>query len=111
MISASIKSVRKVDTTKAMARINAKFLESASVILQGAARRNTPVDTGRLRSSISRDVQKDEATVGTNVNYAQFVEYGTKRMKAQPFMRPAVDKNRKNLIKLYRDIYRQVFSG
>jgi HK97 gp10 family phage protein len=137
MISASVKSTRKVDTTKAMARINAKFLESAAVILQGAARRNAPIDNGRLKGSISREVKRDVAIVGTNVEYAPHVEYGTRPhvitvknarvlsdgkqifgrsvnhpgTKAQPFMRPAVDKNRKNLIKLYRDIYRQVFSG
>lgn len=31
------------------------------------------------------------AWVGTNVTYAPYQEYGTRRMKAQPFMRPAKD--------------------
>lgn len=137
MISASIKSVRKVDTTKAMARINAQFLERAAIIVQSTAKRDAPIKDGRLRGSITRDVKRDVAIVGTNVEYAPHIEYGTRPhiitvknarvlsdgkqifgrsvnhqgTKAQPFMRPAIDKNRKNLIKLYRDIYRQVFSG
>lgn len=39
--------------------------------------KNTPVDTGRLRSSINTEI-KDENTafVGTNVKYAQAVEQG-----------------------------------
>jgi HK97 gp10 family phage protein len=36
---------------------------------------------------------KNGAYVGTNVNYAIYQEFGTYKMKAQPFMRPAFDKN------------------
>jgi HK97 gp10 family phage protein len=75
-----------------------------------------PVDSGRLRSSISvlsksekyntdtgvsttvdtDEVQippADEYTVfvGTNVDYATFQEFGTIKMGAQPFLRPAMD--------------------
>lgn len=31
--------------------------------------------------------------VGTNVTYAEHVEYGTSKMEAQPFLRPAIQKN------------------
>lgn len=73
------------------------------------------VDTGRLRNSITyavkkregeivayRDnegagyeqaigygVKKDEVYIGTNVEYAPYVELGTSRMPARPFIRPA----------------------
>ncbi len=36
----------------------------------------TVVDTGRLRSSIHHELNPKRASVGTNVVYAQFVEYG-----------------------------------
>lgn len=42
---------------------------------------STPVDTGRLRSSVTSQVYGDITKIGTNVQYAQFVEYGTKYMK------------------------------
>lgn len=39
---------------------------------------STPVDTGRLRSSVSSQVYGSTAKIGTNVQYAQYVEYGTR---------------------------------
>lgn len=48
-----------------------------------------PVKTGRLRNSITNYVEGNAAYVGTNVEYAQFVEEGTSKQKAQPFLRPA----------------------
>lgn len=53
-----------------------------------------PVDTGRLRSSISLEESRDsdgflQLVVGSNVDYAPFVEFGTERQAAQPYLRPA----------------------
>jgi len=61
---------------KGIKRITLKF--------EGLAKKATVVDTGRLRSSIShRYFGTNSAAVGTNVQYAQFVEYGTKNMDAR----------------------------
>jgi len=38
---------------------------------------------GRLRSSITNEINPTRASVGTNVEYAQFVEYGTAKMEAR----------------------------
>lgn len=55
------------------------------------AKQATPVDTGRLRSSIgvSFDGNRLGADVATNVEYAPHVEFGTVKQEAQPFMTPA----------------------
>lgn len=55
------------------------------------AKKDCPVDTGRLRNSITNAVMADEKAVyiGSNVEYAAFVELGTSRMKARPYLRPA----------------------
>lgn len=62
--------------------------------VQSSARSLCPVDTGRLRSSIvmrkGRDGMGFYVEVGTSVSYAPFVEFGTSRMRAQPFLLPAV---------------------
>lgn len=63
--------------------------------VQNGARTRCPVDTGRLRSSIaSSGLQRDSrgayVEVGTVVFYAGFVEFGTRRMAAQPYLRPAL---------------------
>lgn len=69
-------------------------LQVLALQVQNAARRRCPVDTGRLRSSIShrlgRDARGPYAEVGTNVQYAPFVEFGTRRAAAQPYLRPAL---------------------
>ena len=48
-----------------------------------------PVDTGRLRNSITHDVEGQTAIIGTNVEYAAYVELGTSRMGARPYLAPA----------------------
>lgn len=52
------------------------------------------VRTGRLRSSISWALGWDAVSiyvdVGTNVFYGAFLELGTVKMRAYPFLRPAV---------------------
>ena len=44
---------------------------------------STPVDTGRLRASITSEVQPLYGKVGTMVEYAPFVEHGTRYMEAR----------------------------
>ena len=48
--------------------------------------------TGRLRNSITHETSESEHAVyiGTNVEYAPYVELGTSRMAARPFLKPAV---------------------
>lgn len=71
-------------------------------LTQGAQKRS-PVDTGALRRSIRLSLENGnlKAVVKTNVHYAKFVEYGTIRQKAQPFMRPSF---RVQKAKFIRDI-------
>ena len=61
--------------------------------LQGEsfAKKKCPVDTGNLRNSISNKVETKEksAYIGTNVEYAPYVELGTQKMAARPFIKPA----------------------
>lgn len=76
----------EVDTEDDLTRVGLR--------VQSAARSLCPVDTGRLRSSIvmkrGRDGQGFYVQVGTNVHYAPYVEFGTSRMAARPFLLPAV---------------------
>lgn len=59
------------------------------------AKQECPVDTGRLRNSITHEVDMSEkaAIIGSNVEYAAYVELGTSQQKAQPYLRPAVEDN------------------
>lgn len=54
------------------------FLEAASLRVEARAKEKAPVDTGRLRNSIGREVETYRAIVGTNLAYARPVEFGSK---------------------------------
>ena len=57
------------------------------------AKQLTPVDTGRLKSSIGTGmlIGRIGAMVSTNTEYAIFVHEGTKYMRARPFMAKGID--------------------
>lgn len=70
-----------------------------ALIIENEAKARVPVRTGFLRRSISSDVQwsgrnRVVVTIGPNAEYGAFVEFGTSRMGAQPYMRPAIDLKR-----------------
>lgn len=51
------------------------------------------IRTGNLRSSIITEfIGKCHRRIGTNVEYAKYLELGTKRIGARPFLRPALEK-------------------
>lgn len=58
------------------------------------------VDTGRLRGSISHTHDDEAAYIGTNVEYAPYVELGTYKMAARPFLRNAASN--------YGDEYKEI---
>lgn len=69
-------------------------LARRAVKVESAAKRLCPVDTGRLRASITHSLERDGkglvAFVGSNVHYAIFQELGTRFVRAQPYLRPAL---------------------
>lgn len=93
-----------------------RALEKCGLTAEGHAKRLCPVDTGNLRNSISHKVDPGEpaAYIGTNAEYAAYVELGTGKYypggrptpwvyqddagnwhwtqgsRAQPFLKPAV---------------------
>lgn len=94
-------------------RVVNKSAYETGLIIEGQAKLLCPVDTGRLAASIttqsktegtsprgegavSTDViqkptEDNEVLVGTPVDYAPYVCFGTVRSNAQPFLRPALD--------------------
>lgn len=79
------------EIAEAIASQTAAALETVGLLAEGYAKRKCPVDTGRLRNSITHTVDGAalEAYIGTNVEYAPHVELGTRHQDAQPFLRPA----------------------
>lgn len=50
-----------------------------------AATSDVPVDTGTLQASISCETEYMGFTAYADTNYAEYVEYGTYKMEAQPY--------------------------
>ena len=48
-------------------------LEAIGLTAEGHAKKETPVNTGRLKNSISHTTDDKAAYIGTNVEYAAFV--------------------------------------
>ena len=65
-------------------------LEKVGLMAERNAKIACPVDTGRLRNSISHTHDKNTSYVGTNVEYAPYVEMGTTNTRAQPYLKPAI---------------------
>lgn len=103
-----------------------RALEKCGLAAEGYAKLLCPVDTGNLRNSITHQVQPSESAVyiGTNSEYAVYVELGTGKyypggrqtpwvyqdargqwhlthgQRAQPYLKPAVSDHAQQ----YRDI-------
>lgn len=77
-------------------------IAETAINIERNAKHFAPVDTGRLRASIGKSFDDDRlgAEVSANTEYAEYVEYGTTRAVAQPFMGPALDHARDD----FRDI-------
>ena len=57
-------------------------------------------DTGFLVSNIRVKVQKDFVEVRSEASYSKFLEYGTSKMLARPFMFPASEKSKPKIAEI-----------
>lgn len=115
---------------KELPSILEKGLEKACLIVENSAKQKCPVDDGQLRQSINHIVKGKKGEVGTNVEYAPYVEVGTgiystegngrqtpwkyrdakgewhttKGMKSQAFLRPALDMNRGKILDCFKGL-------
>lgn len=99
-------------------------------VVQGVAKKLCPVDTGHLRNSIAVESQSNtEVAVGTNVEYAPYVEFGTGQkgdpavahrqdwvgQPPQPFLSPALplceEKVKQQVANAIKRAIREVTSG
>ena len=69
-------------------------LEAIGLTAETYAKKETPVCTGRLRNSISYTVDGEAAYIGTNVEYAPYLELGTKKITAHHYLKRAVTEHK-----------------
>ena len=107
-------------------------LDKAGYVVENAAKRKAPVGTGELRNSITHVLDSDAIAceIGTNLEYAPYVEIGTGiysskgtgrktpwvyqdargdwhrtvGMKPQPFLEPAAKDNSNKILECFEDL-------
>ena len=90
---------------QAMGSAIAKALTMIGLKAEGNAKAICPVDTGRLRNSITNavDTEDNAVYIGTNVEYGPYVELGTSRRHPHPYLKPAAAD--------HADEYRAILKG
>lgn len=88
------------DLIRRAIRVEAQAKDNASQSPPSQPGHGPAVRTGLLRGSITWrpgiDAKSPYVDVGTAVEYAPYVEMGTSRMEARPFLRPALEAARAN---------------
>lgn len=99
---------RGAEVAQALDQAVQDALDATGIAAKQAAQDKCPVDTGLLRDSIfaiadaSGGAHRRTLIVGADAPYAYFVETGTARMRAQPFLRPAIDQEAPKLTQRVR---------
>lgn len=123
------KLVKKLIKKADQATIN-RTLGKACALVERSAKEKAPKGTGELRRSITSKVENNQGIVFTPLEYAPYVEYGTglfaedgngrkdvpwcyqddkgewhstSGMHPQPYMRPALNENREEIIRIIKE--------
>lgn len=73
-------------------------IATGAEVVAESARGSCPVDTGALQSSIAAQSSGMNASISANTHYAAYVEFGTSKMAAQPYLVPALLGNENAII-------------
>lgn len=75
--------------------------------VEAEAKRRVPVDTGALRNSIQTWRVNDlRARIAPHMEYAAYVEFGTRKQRAKPYMVPAAEYIRPKFVEAMRRLTR-----
>jgi len=98
-LMAKLEALKHIATADIYDEISNTIIEDAKQLC--------PVSTGALQNSITATVTTDTDTNGIQldisagndeIDYAPFVELGTSKMAARPFLFPAVQQNQDNIV-------------
>lgn len=106
-------------------RIARAATAAGAVVIRNAAQLKVPVDTGNLKKNIIvKRLPKGESSLTSehivtvrqgkltakqkdkglqDAYYGKFVEYGTAKMPARPYLRPAYDQNKEKAVQAIKD--------
>lgn len=83
------------------------LVRDTTFAIEADAKARAPVLTGTLRRSIHGEMEGDlRGIVGTDLDYAATVEYGSRFQNAQPYLTPALDAARPRFQRELMEIFR-----
>lgn len=82
------------------------YVKTEAVVRTPVGQYNNGRVGGRLRDSIDHKIDTSIGVVyiGTDVEYAKYVEKGTSKMSAQPYLTPAAEENVGNIATIVEQI-------
>lgn len=87
MAQSLLKNASSERRSKVLRKYGSKLKEAAVK----RAQFNKGYSTGATRRGITLQVQSDKAIVEALTSYSGYLEVGTRKMEAQPFMKPALE--------------------
>ena len=93
-------------------------LAQGGAIVEGEAKALCPVSTektrpggphGELRQSITSHTEGMHCEIGTNKEYAMYVEFGTCKMAAQPYLVPALETKADEVVQIIKEAVNEKF--
>ncbi|RKW24863.1 hypothetical protein D8B46_00580 [Candidatus Gracilibacteria bacterium] len=78
------------------------------IFMEGVAIKVTPRRTGFLRKGFKKTYKGGGAIFFNDVKYAPYVNFGTKRQKANPFMKNIVKETEKVIEKIFNENFKKV---
>lgn len=87
------------DAARAIEAKMPEIIRAAAETVSESAKSRCPVDTGRLRASISvTESDENSARVSAETDYAAYVEFGTAFMAPQPYLVPSLISDKEKVI-------------
>lgn len=112
----SIQMVKDLEGTPML-----RAMQKATLWVTADAKRppNMPVDTGRLRASVTPKIKQSSllgisrvrGIVGSNVEYAPYQELGTIFMKGRFFLLRSLQKNQERIAILFGNVVKRISRG
>lgn len=101
------------DASKRVREMAGLAIQKTVFDIEADAKALAPVDTGYLKSSISTELSGDglRGEVGPTALYSRWVEEGTTRASAQPFLGPATDRRIPGFLQAMEQIGVEVLDG
>lgn len=96
-VQQALQQVQKNLSAANVERVVQKWIDDDFV---PTAQRIVPVDTGELRDSIDGEANGYVANCYAKAEHSTYVEEGTSKMKAQPYMRPAAKQTEPKLVRM-----------